>query len=149
MLWKSIIPTDTCSLLKWLGQNYLCLPIRRTQVTIWFLSSSNGRLAWKIYQEILQQDLHWKGISYDLIFIIINRLIKMINYKLVQIRIGASGLAKVFIDLVARHHNFPNLIVSNWDPVFTSKFWSFQYHFQVRLQLLPMHLLWEHQLRTL
>ena len=47
----------------------------------------------------------------------------MIHNKLMQITIDTPGFAKVFINLVARHHNLPDLIVSNWDSVFTFKFW--------------------------
>ena len=38
---------------------------------------------------------------------------KMIHYKPVQITIDAPGLAKVFIDLVARHNDLPDLIISD------------------------------------
>ena len=38
--------------------------------------------------------------------------------------IDASGLAKVFIDLIVRHHGPLDSIVSDRDSVFTSKFWS-------------------------
>ena len=56
---------------------------------------------------------HRKGTSHDSILIIVGWLTKMINYKPVQITIDAPGIAKVFIDLVARHHDPPDLIVSD------------------------------------
>ena len=76
-----------------------------------------------------------KDTSYDLILIIVDWLTKMVHYKPVQITIDAPGLVKVFIDLVARHNNLSNLIVSDKDSFFTSKFWCLRYHFQARLQL--------------
>ena len=59
----------------------------------------------------------------------------MIHYKPAQITIDVPGLVKIFIDLVAQHNNLSNLIVSNKDSFFTSKFWCPQYHFQAWLRL--------------
>ena len=42
----------------------------------------------------------WKGNSYDLILVIVDRLTKMVYYKPVKVTIDASRLAKVIIDLV-------------------------------------------------
>ena len=71
----------------------------------------------------------WKVTSYNSI-LVVNRLKKILYDEPVQISIDASRL--------------PNSIVSDWDSVFTSKFWFFWYHFQVRLRLPPMRLLQEH-----
>ena len=60
--------------------------------------------------------------NYDSILVIVDQLTKMIHYKLVKIILDAPGLIKVIIDLVMRHHGFPNLIVTNWSSLFTSKF---------------------------
>ena len=65
----------------------------------------------------------WKGNSYDSILVIVNRLIKMVYYKPVKIIIDAPGHAKVIIDVVLRHHDLPNLIVTDRGFFFTSKFW--------------------------
>ena len=72
---------------------------------------------------------HWQGTNYDSILVIVGQLTKMIHYKPVQITIDATGLVKVFIDLVARHNDLSDLIVSDKDSFFTSKFWCPQYHF--------------------
>ena len=77
----------------------------------------------------LPMSTNWKGTSYDLILVVIDRLTKMIHYEPVQIPIDIPGLAKVFIDLVIRYHGLPNSIVSDRNSVFTSKFWSPRYHF--------------------
>ena len=42
----------------------------------------------------------WKRDSYDSIFVIVNRLTKMVHYKLVKVTIDDSGLAEVIINVV-------------------------------------------------
>ena len=42
----------------------------------------------------------WKGDSYDSILVIINRLTKMVHYKLVKITINVPGLAEVILDML-------------------------------------------------
>ena len=66
----------------------------------------------------------WKGESYDLILVIVDRLTKIIHYKPVKITIGASGFAKVIIDVVVRHHSLSDSIITNWGSFLTLKFWS-------------------------
>ncbi len=72
---------------------------------------------------------NWKGETYDFILIIVDRLTKMVHYEPVKVTINAPGLAKVIIDLVVRHHGFPDSIVSDRGSVFTSKFWSLLCYF--------------------
>ena len=68
--------------------------------------------------------IDWKGDSYDSILVIVNRLTKIMHYKLVKITIDASGLAEVIVDVVVRHHGLPDSIMSDRGSLFTSKFWS-------------------------
>lgn len=42
----------------------------------------------------------WKGESYDSILVIVDRLTKMVHYKLVKVTINAPGLAEVILDIV-------------------------------------------------
>ena len=56
---------------------------------------------------------NWKRDSYNLIFIIVNWLIKMINYKPVKIIINAPGLAEIIINVVVRYHGLPNSILTS------------------------------------
>ncbi len=67
---------------------------------------------------------NWKGGTYDSILVIINRLTKMVHYEPVKVAIDTLGLAEVILDVVIRHHDLPNSIVSDRGSVFTSKFWS-------------------------
>ena len=46
----------------------------------------------------------------------------MIYYELVKVIIDAPDLAEVIIDMVVYHHKVLELIVMNWDLLFTSKF---------------------------
>ena len=66
----------------------------------------------------------WKGNSYDLILVIVDRLTKMVHYKPVKVTIDAPGLAKVILDMVVCHHGLPDSIVTDRSSLFTSKFWS-------------------------
>ena len=65
----------------------------------------------------------WKGDSYDLIFVIVDRLTKMVHYKPVKITINTSGLAEVIINVIVRHYGLPDSIVTNQGLLFISKFW--------------------------
>ncbi len=64
----------------------------------------------------------WKGETYDLILVIVNRLTKMVHYKPVKVTIDAPGLGEVFIDVVVRHHGLPDFIVTERGSIFISKF---------------------------
>ena len=65
----------------------------------------------------------WKSDSYNSILVIVNRLTKMVHYKLVKVTTNAPGLAEVIINVVIRHHGLPNSIISDRGAIFTSKFW--------------------------
>ena len=71
----------------------------------------------------------WKGNNYDLILVIVERLTKMVPYKLVKVTINAPGLAEVIIDVVVWHHGLLNSIMTNRGSLFTSKFWSLLCYF--------------------
>ena len=47
---------------------------------------------------VLSISTDWKGDSYDSILVIVDRLTKMVHYKLVKVTINAPGLAEVIID---------------------------------------------------
>ena len=70
-----------------------------------------------------------KADSYDSIFIIVDRLMKIVYYKPVKVTIDNSSLAKIIIDMVMRRHGFLNSIVTNWGSLLTSKFWSLLCYF--------------------
>ena len=72
---------------------------------------------------------NWKGDSYDFLLVIIDWLTKIIHYKPVKITINAPKLVKIIINVVVRHHDLPDLIVTDRGSIFTSKFWSLLYYF--------------------
>ena len=53
----------------------------------------------------------------------------MDTYKLVKVIINALGLTKIIINIVIRHHNLLDSIISNWELLFILKFWSLLYYF--------------------
>ena len=66
----------------------------------------------------------WKGDSYESIFVIVNRLTRMVHYEPVKITINAPSLAEVIINILVRHHGLLNSIITDRGFFFTSKFWS-------------------------
>ena len=65
----------------------------------------------------------WKGDSYDSILVIIDRLTKMVYYEPVKVTINAPSPAEVIIDVVVQYYGLPDLIVTDRELLFTSKFW--------------------------
>ena len=55
----------------------------------------------------------WKGDSYELILVIVDRLTKMVYYKRVKVTIEASGLAEVILDVVVWHHGLSDSIMTD------------------------------------
>lgn len=53
----------------------------------------------------------------------------MVYYKPVKVRIDASGLTEVIIDVVVWYHSLLNSIVIDKGLLFTLKFWLLLYYF--------------------
>lgn len=66
---------------------------------------------------------NWKSNSYDSIFIIIERLNKMVYYKSIKITINILGLATIMINIIVQPHGFFDSIISNYGMIFIFKFW--------------------------
>lgn len=66
----------------------------------------------------------WKRDSYNFILVIMERLIKMMHYKPVQVTINVANLAEMIIDVVVQYHDFSDSIVSDRRIIFIFKFWS-------------------------
>ena len=66
----------------------------------------------------------WKGESYDPIFVIVDKLTKIVHYKPVKITINALDIAKVIINIVVWYHDLFNSTITDSSSLFTSKFWS-------------------------
>ncbi len=63
-----------------------------------------------------------REVVYNLIFVIINRCIKMIKYILIITRINVAELTKVFFKKIVLRFNMLINIISDRDFVFTSAF---------------------------
>ena len=60
----------------------------------------------------------------------------MVYYKPIKVTINASELAEVIINVVVKYHGLSDSIISDWEPIFTSKFWfSLCYFFGIKQQL--------------
>ena len=57
--------------------------------------------------------INWKGDSYNSILVIVDWLTKMVHYEPVKITLNVLRLAEVIIDVVVRHHGFPDSIVTD------------------------------------
>ena len=55
--------------------------------------------------------MDWKGDNYNLILVIVDRLIKMVYYEPVKVIIDVPSLAKVIINVVIRHYKISKSIV--------------------------------------
>ena len=55
----------------------------------------------------------WKSETCNSILVIVDRLIKMVYYKLVQVTINTRGLANVIIIAIIRYYGLQNLTVSD------------------------------------
>ena len=89
-----------------------------------------------LLQPLLISDYPWQHISMDLItqlpkaqkgwdsiFVAVDRLTKIIHMRDTTTDVNAPSPAKLFIDMIFRHHRLPQAIVSDRDPKFTSNFW--------------------------
>ena len=78
----------------------------------------------------------WKSKSYDSILVIIDRFTKIMHYKPVKITIDATDLAEVIIDVMVRHYDLPDSIITDWGSLFMSKFWfSLCYFLEIKRRL--------------
>ena len=75
-----------------------------------------------IYLSILT---NLKNNRYNLIFVVIGQLIKIVYYKLIKIIINILDFIKVIINVIIKYYNLLNLIVINQRFFFILKFWIF------------------------
>ncbi|GMG17191.1 unnamed protein product [Phytophthora fragariaefolia] len=79
----------------------------------------------------------WQSISMDFIFglppgnkrrtgivVFVDRFSEMVHLAAVPAEVTAKPMARLFVDMVFRHHGMPIDIVSDRDPRFTSRFWQ-------------------------
>ena len=86
-------------------------------------------------QPIPPPERKWSQVTADLVtdlpesegcttvVVFVDRLTKRVHFAPCTKEVTASDYAKVFVDTVFRHHGLPEVIISDWDPRFTNKFW--------------------------
>ena len=62
--------------------------------------------------------------GYMAIAVFMDKLTKMVHLTPCTKEVIAMENAKLFVDHVFRLHSFPKVIISDWDPHFTSRFWK-------------------------
>lgn len=79
---------------------------------------------WESVSMDLITDLPVTNEGHDSIFVVVDRLSKMVHLEAITKTISAKGLAAVYADRVFRYHGIPQSIVSDRDTRFTSLFWK-------------------------
>ena len=62
--------------------------------------------------------------GYTAIAVFVDRLTKMVHFAPCTKEISADQYAQLFVDNVFRLHGTPEVIISDRDPRFTSRFWT-------------------------
>lgn len=62
-----------------------------------------------------------KSDSYDMIFVIIDNLMKLMYYKLVKTKIQITDQVRIIIDVIVKYYSLPELIISNQGSLFILK----------------------------
>ena len=62
--------------------------------------------------------------GYTAVAVFVDRLTKRVHFAPCTKEVTASDYARIFVDTVFRHHGLPEVIISDRDPRFTSKFWT-------------------------
>ena len=70
----------------------------------------------------LPLSVNWKSDNYDLILVILNRLTKIVHYKLVKVTIDTPRLANVIINVVVQYYDLPDSIIIDRGAIFMFKF---------------------------
>lgn len=66
----------------------------------------------------LLESINYKNKPYNLIFVIVNWLIKLIYYKLIQVIINISILRNLICNIVMKYYNILDLFVNDQGLIF-------------------------------
>ena len=78
--------------------------------------------------------------EFDAILPVVDKFSKRTKYAAVHVKNDAQATAKVFFDVVVRHHGLPEVIASDRESKFTSTFWkSLMTTIGVRLSMTTAH----------
>lgn len=70
-----------------------------------------------------------RGVEYDSILVIFDRLTKMVHSEPVLTTLDVEQLAEVLIEAVIKYHGLPDSIVTGLGSLFTSRFLSSLYYY--------------------
>ena len=70
-----------------------------------------------------------KSAGFTAILVVVDRFSKTGHFEALKPRFTAKGVARVFINSVAKLHGFPSTIVTDRDPLFLSRFWHHLFEF--------------------
>src|SRR5438128_2151307 len=71
---------------------------------------------------IVQLPITQKG--HDAIVVFVDRYTKRAHFHPTHTTVTAPEVAKIFFDVIFKHHGLPKAIISDWDAHFTSHFWK-------------------------
>ena len=77
--------------------------------------------------------------GYMAIAIFADKLTKMVHLAGCTKEVIAMEYAKLFVDHVFQLHDLPKVIISDWDPCFTGKFWKSLFDLLVRISISVQH----------
>ena len=104
--------------------------------SIYQMVKANYRKKARPLQPIPPPDRKWSQVITDLVTdlpeaegytavaVFVDCLTKRMHFAPCTKEVTAPGYAKIFVDTVFRHHGLPEIIISDRDPRFTSKFWT-------------------------
>ena len=73
----------------------------------------------------LSSSKNYNRAVYNTVLIMIDRLTKMTHYTVMRKNIDASTLTELFLYKYVRLHRIFNNLITDWEVIFTLKYWSF------------------------
>ncbi|OWY95939.1 reverse transcriptase [Phytophthora megakarya] len=97
----------------------------------------NHQYKWAPLQPLPTPSECWESVSMDFVFglprdsrrktgivVFVDRFSKMVHLAAVAAEVTSVQTARLFVDMVFKHHGMPNDFVSDRDPRFTARFWQ-------------------------
>lgn len=62
--------------------------------------------------------------GFMVILVVVDQFSKYAHFRTLPTSFNAHKFAELFMEIVVKHHGFPNTIMSDRDPIFVSQFWK-------------------------